>query len=188
MAQARANTEGFVAHRTCPGRGIRRAPAVVKRAASSVRRHSVDVDLSVSMSLLCRIECNEVADSGPQHILPAGIKNPAIHVSHREQPSPRLNRELRVHVAPLPPASAMRPGKGIRVAAAKAHRQPNDPASRPTRGAVAKAATFCIVFRTSRPRPDHARPASSPVAVKPSPLSDTDDGGTASAKLTNLII
>ena len=69
MAQARANTEGFVAHRTCPGRRIRRAPAVVERAASSARRHSVDVDLSVSMSLLCRIECNQVADSGPQHIL-----------------------------------------------------------------------------------------------------------------------
>ena len=61
MAQALANTEGFVAHRTCPGSRIRRAPAVVKRAASSVRRDSVYVDLSVSMSLLCRIECNEVA-------------------------------------------------------------------------------------------------------------------------------
>jgi len=69
VAQARAHTEGFVAHRTCPGSRISRASAVVKRAASSVRRDSVDVDLSVSMSLLCRIECNEVAESDPQHVL-----------------------------------------------------------------------------------------------------------------------
>ena len=58
MAQAPANTEGFVAHGTCPGSHVKRAPAVVQREASSVRRESVYMDLSVSMSLLCPIECN----------------------------------------------------------------------------------------------------------------------------------
>ena len=41
-------------------------------------------------------------------------------------------------------------------------------------GPVAKAARFCAVFCTPSARPDQARPASSAVAVKPSPLSATE--------------
>ena len=48
MAQALANTESIPA-------GI---DVAIRTLASSVRRDSVSVDLSVSMSLLCRIERN----------------------------------------------------------------------------------------------------------------------------------
>ena len=48
MAQALANTESIPA----------RIDVAIRTLASSVRRDSVFVDLSVSMSLLCRIECN----------------------------------------------------------------------------------------------------------------------------------